>query len=60
MNFLVIAPTGESEIFCDKNLLDIDINKKELYLTMTKLSEAVEEYLRFYSATDEKHDAERV
>ena len=37
MNFLVIAPTGESKIFCDKNLLDLDINKKELYLTMTKL-----------------------
>lgn len=53
--FSVIAPTGESEIFCDKNILNLDINKKKL-TTDQEISEAVEDYLKFYSATDEKHD----
>ena len=56
--FSIIAPTGESEIFCDKNLLDIDINKKD-YISDEEISEVVEEYLKFYSATDEKHDSEK-
>ena len=56
--FSIIAPTGESEIFCDKNLLDIDINKKN-YTSDEEISEVVEEYLGFYSATDEKHDSEK-
>ena len=56
--FSIIAPTGESEIFCDKNLLDIDINKKD-YTTAEEISEVVEEYLGFYSATDEKHDSKK-
>ena len=56
--FSIIAPTGESEIFCDKNLLDIDINKKD-YITDEEISEVVEEYLGFYSATDEKHDSKK-
>ena len=53
--FSVIAPTGESEIFCDRNILDLDINKRKL-TTDQEISEAVEDYLKFYSATDEKHD----
>ena len=56
--FSIIAPTGESEIFCDKNLLDIDINKKN-YTSDEEISEVVEEYLGFYSATDEKHDSKK-
>ena len=53
--FSVIAPTGESEIFCDRNILDLDINKRKL-TTDQEISGAVEDYLKFYSATDEKHD----
>ena len=56
--FSIIAPTGESEIFCDKNLLDIDINKKD-YISDEEIAEVVEEYLGFYSATDEKHDSKK-
>jgi prolyl-tRNA synthetase len=53
--FSVIAPTGESEIFCDKNLLDLDINKKS-YSNDDEITQTVEDYLSFYSATDEKHN----
>ena len=53
--FSVIAPTGESEIFCDKNLLDLDINKKN-YSNDDEITQTVDDYLSFYSATDEKHN----
>ena len=53
--FSVIAPTGESEIFCDKNLLDLDINKKS-YPSDDEITQIVEDYLSFYSATDEKYN----
>jgi prolyl-tRNA synthetase len=53
--FSIIANTGESEIFCDKNLLNIDISKKDCN-SDDEISKIVEEYLGFYSATDEKHD----
>ena len=53
--FSVIAPTGESEIFCDKNLLDLDINKKS-YSNDDEITQTVDDYLSFYSATDEKHN----
>ena len=53
--FSVIAPTGESEIFCDKNLLDLDINKKS-YSNDDEITQTVEDYLSFYSATDEKYN----
>ena len=53
--FSVIAPTGESEIFCDKNLLNLDINKKS-YSNDEEITQTVEDYLSFYSATDEKYN----
>lgn len=53
--FSVIAPTGESKIFCDKNLLDLDINKKS-YSNDDEITQTVEDYLSFYSATDEKYN----
>ena len=53
--FSVIAPTGESKIFCDKNLLDLDINKKS-YSNDDEITQTVDDYLSFYSATDEKHN----
>ena len=53
--FSVIAPTGESKIFCDKNLLDLDINKKS-YSNDDEINQTVEDYLSFYSATDEKYN----
>ena len=55
--FSVIANTGESEIFCDKNLLNIDISKKDCN-SDDEISKIVEGYLKFYSATDEKYDKE--
>ena len=53
--FSIIAETGESEIFCDRNLLEIDIDEN-IYNSNDKIISVVENYLNFYSATDDKHD----
>ena len=56
--FSIIAETGESEIFCDRNLLEIGIDEN-IYNSNDKILSAVENYLNFYSATDDKHDEKK-
>ena len=56
--FSIVADTGESEIFCDKNLLEISIDEN-IYSSNDKIIDIVENYLNFYSATDDKHDTEK-
>ncbi|MEM1145971.1 MAG: proline--tRNA ligase [Pseudomonadota bacterium] len=55
--FLVLADSGESEVFCDKAVLDvpppgIDFN----FTDEAALAEEMDKRTRFYAATDEKHD----
>ena len=52
--FIILADTGESEVFLDKNLLDIDVN--EVDYSEKNINEIIERFSKFYSATDEKHD----
>tara|TARA_B000000565_G_scaffold33546_1_gene22360 strand:+ start:2442 stop:3776 length:1335 start_codon:yes stop_codon:yes gene_type:complete len=56
--FSIVAETGESEIFCDRNLLEIDIDEN-IYNSNEKIISVVENYLNFYSATDNKHDEKK-
>ena len=56
--FSVVADTGESKIFCDKNLLEISIDEN-IYNSDNKIIDVVENYLNFYSATDDKHDVKK-
>ena len=56
--FSIVAETGESEIFCDSNLLEIDIDEN-IYNSNDKIISVVENYLNFYSATDDKHDEKK-
>ena len=56
--FSIVAETGESEIFCDRNLLEIGIDEN-IYNSNDKIISVVENYLNFYSATDEKHDEKK-
>ena len=56
--FSIVAETGESEIFCDKNLLEICIDEN-IYSSNDKIIDVVENYLNFYSATDDKHDTKK-
>ena len=52
--FIILADTGESEVYLDKNLLDIDV--KNVEYTDENIEEIINKYSKFYSATDEKHD----
>ena len=51
--FIILADTGESKVFLDKSLLDIDI--KNFDYSKSNINEIIEKYSQFYSATDEKY-----
>ena len=52
--FVIIADTGESKIYSDKRILDIDLNN---YKNNDKsINEMRKAYNRFYAVTDEKFD----
>ncbi|TCT11263.1 prolyl-tRNA synthetase [Tepidamorphus gemmatus] len=56
--FIILARTGESEVFCDKALLDLPIPAEDTDFD-SDLSPIVSEWLSFYAATDEKHEPTR-
>ncbi len=56
--FLILAPTGESEVFFDKAFLDMDWSAFEIdYDDVGAVSKVVEDFTSKYAATDEMHDA---
>jgi prolyl-tRNA synthetase len=55
--FVILADTGESAVFCSKRLLDLPIPGEDTDFA-ADLSAIVSEWTEPYAATDEKHDAE--
>ena len=55
--FIILASTGESEVFCDKAILDLPVPGENTDFR-GDLSSIVDAYTRYYAATEEKHDAE--
>ena len=53
--FIVLADTGESAVFCDKGLVDKDILSRKIDYD-TDLQPIVNEWTSLYAATDEMHD----
>ena len=53
--FLVLADTGESEVFCHKDILDFDIPGDDVDYN-ADLQPIVDKWTSLYAATDEKHD----
>jgi len=53
--FIVLAETGESEVFCHKGLVDKDILGRSIDYS-TDLQPIVQEWTSLYAATDEMHD----
>jgi prolyl-tRNA synthetase len=54
--FIVLAPTGESEVFCDRHCLDIDVLAEDIdYDDDEALKEVIERFTDFYARTEEKH-----
>jgi prolyl-tRNA synthetase len=52
--FVILADTGESEIYADKKIFEIDLNKYSQ--TDDSLKKMREDYSNIYSATDDKFD----
>ena len=56
--FLVLANTGESTVFFDKTLLDMNIGQEKLdYYNNTNIEKIVERYTTPYARTEDTHDA---
>ena len=52
--FIILADTGESEVFLDKNLLNVDI--KNVDYSKNNIDKIIDKFSKLYSATDEKHN----
>lgn len=53
--FIILADTGESAVFCDRELLNLPPPGLDLDFS-TDLTPIVEQRTRFYAATEEMHD----
>ena len=53
--FIILADTGESQVFCDKNFIERDVLSMDLDYT-GDLEPTVKAWTTDYAATDEKHD----
>ncbi|HIG21425.1 MAG TPA: proline--tRNA ligase [Henriciella marina] len=53
--FIILADTGESAVFCDRALLDVPAPGLDLDFD-GELSEVMERRTQYYAATEEKHD----
>ncbi len=56
--FIILASTGESEVFCDRGLLELPIPPEDVDFD-GDLQPIVDEWLGSYAATDEKHEQSR-
>jgi prolyl-tRNA synthetase len=56
--FIILAETGESEVFCHKDLLEFDVLGEEVDYE-ADLQPVVNRWTSLYAATDEKHEVEK-
>src|SRR6056297_213770 len=55
--FLVLAETGESEVFYDSEITDLRFGEREIdYNNVAQCNEILEEFTSRYARTDETHD----
>ncbi len=55
--FIILADTGETQVFCDRELVDFDVLDREIDFDCD-LSPIVEAWTSRYAATDDKHEPE--
>jgi prolyl-tRNA synthetase len=56
--FVILAETGESAVYCDKSLLDLEVPEEETDFR-SDLSPIVDKWTAPYAATDDMHDEAR-
>lgn len=55
--FIILADTGESEVFCHKKFLEFDIPSEDVdFLDRAKMKAIFDEWTEYYAATSEMHD----
>ena len=54
--FIILAETGESEIFCHADILDLPVPEADYD---TDLTPVIESYTQYYARADELHDADK-
>jgi prolyl-tRNA synthetase len=55
--FIILAETGESEVFCDNEYLKFDVPDADVdFEHIGRLQELVDKWTSLYAATSEKHD----
>ena len=58
--FIVLADTGESEVFCHQELLEYDILGEQVdFGSPEQIQGFVDQWTSLYAATDDMHDARR-
>src|SRR5271168_4934754 len=56
--FIILADTGESEVFCDREYLNFEVPGPDVDFThIGRLQAVVDKWTSLYAATSEKHDA---
>lgn len=53
--FIVLAETGESAVFCDRKLIDMTVPGKDVDFE-SDLQPVIDQFTSLYAATDEMHD----
>lgn len=57
--FIILAETGESAVFCEKKFLDMEVPPSDIdFSNDTNLADIVTQWTTPYAATDEMHDEE--
>jgi prolyl-tRNA synthetase len=55
--FIVLADTGESQVYCDRTFLDYDVLGKDInYANAAEVEGVVNHFTSLYARTDEKND----
>ncbi len=57
--FIILADTGESEVFCDRDLIEMPVPDEKVDYAQD-LAPIVKQWTDKYAATSEMHDAERL
>ena len=56
--FIILAETGESQVYCHRDFLDLDVLGTQVdYDDQKDVQGVVDRWTSLYAATDEKHDA---
>jgi prolyl-tRNA synthetase len=57
--FIILASTGESEVYCHRDYLDFDVPGEDVsFDDVAGLQKTVDNWTSLYAATSEKHDAD--